>query len=116
MRFKLRKSAVVLFSSLIPALVTATADRALATPGSLSGGFSAPWEQPLSSLSKELTGPTAGSIAIIAIFVAGLALIFGEDLGKFARTLLMIVIAISLLIGAARFIGPFTSFGGAVAF
>ena len=115
MRIKLSKIRLALFSFLVPAYVTATVDRALATGTTISSG-SMPWETPLSSLGAELTGPTAGSIAIIAIFVAGLALIFGEDLGKFARTLLMIVIAISLLIGAARFIGPFTSFGGAVAF
>jgi type IV secretion system protein TrbC len=116
MRFKLSKTAAVLSAILVPALVTATADCALAGAGSLSGGFAAPWEQPLSNLSKELTGPTAGSIAIIAIFVSGLALIFGEDLGKFARSLLMIVIAISLLIGASAFITPFINFSGAVAF
>lgn len=40
-------------------------------------------------------------ISIPAVFVQGLALVFGEDLGKFARTLLMIVIAAGLLINGA---------------
>jgi type IV secretory pathway VirB2 component (pilin) len=112
MRFKIKKTAAVLFSLLVPAYVTTTVDSALAfTAGTTSA---LPWEGPLSSLSAELTGPTASAIAIVAIFVAGLGLIFGEDLGKFARTLLMIVIAISLLIGASKFIPVFTS--GGVAF
>lgn len=114
MRFKIKKTAAVLFSLLVPAYVMATVDKALAFNAGGGGAGTLPWETPLSNLSAELTGPTASAIAIIAIFVAGLALIFGEDLGKFARTLLMIVIAISLLIGAAKFIGPLTT--GGVAF
>jgi hypothetical protein len=33
----------------------------------------------------------------------------GEDLGQFARRLLMIVIAVAFLVGAASFIIPFTT-------
>jgi type IV secretion system protein VirB2 len=111
MRLKVKKSAAALFSLLVPAYVMEAADRALASANS-SGTGQLPWEGPLSTLAAELTGPTAGTIAIIAIFVAGLALVFGEDLGKFARTLLMIVIAVAFLVGAAKFVGPLT--GGLV--
>jgi type IV secretory pathway VirB2 component (pilin) len=110
MRFKLRKTSLALFSLLVPVYTAASADRALAmTVGGNAAGGALPWVAPLSQLAQDLTGPTAASIAIIAIFVSGLALIFGEDLGKFARSLLMIVIALSMLIGAAQFIGPLTA-------
>jgi type IV secretory pathway VirB2 component (pilin) len=101
MRLKFKKAFFTLFSLLVPAYVVAAADRALALTTS-GGGL--PWEGPLQALASELTGPTAGTIAIIAIFVAGLALIFGEDLGKFARTLLMIVIALAFLVGASTMV------------
>ncbi len=111
MRFKIKKTAAVLFSLLVPAYVIASVNDAFAfNVGTTS---SLPWETPLSTLSAELTGPTASAIAIIAIFVSGLGLIFGEDLGKFARSLLMIVIAISLLIGAAKFVPIFATSAGA---
>jgi type IV secretory pathway VirB2 component (pilin) len=107
MRFKLKKTSIALMSLLVPAYVTEFTDRALAS-ANMSGTGQLPWETPLSTLAAELTGPTAGTIAIIAIFVAGLALVFGEDLGKFARTLLMIVIAVAFLVGASRFVMPLT--------
>jgi type IV secretory pathway VirB2 component (pilin) len=68
-----------------------------------------PWEGALASLANGLTGNTAKIIAIIAIFIAGVALIFGEDLGLFARRLLMIVIAVGFLVGAGAFIAPFVA-------
>jgi type IV secretory pathway VirB2 component (pilin) len=102
MRLKFKKAFFTLYSLLVPAYIVAAVDRALAI--NTTGGQQLPWETPLATLADELTGPTAGTIAIIAIFVAGLALIFGEDLGKFARTLLMIVIALAFLIGASTIV------------
>jgi type IV secretory pathway VirB2 component (pilin) len=87
------------------ALATTTA------PGGGGNGVVLPWETYLSTLANALTGNTAKIICIIAIFVAGVALIFGEDLGHFAKRLLMIVIASAFLIGAGGFIGTFI--GGA---
>ncbi len=66
-----------------------------------------PWESALSNLSGALTGTTAKIICIIAIFIAGVALIFGEDLGQFAKRLLMIVIAAAFLVGAGSFVSNF---------
>jgi type IV secretion system protein VirB2 len=87
-----------------------------ASATSLSGGYSVvgssqtlPWESALGGLASGLTGTTARIISIIAIFIAGIALILGEDLGQFARRLLMIVIAVAFLVGAGSFIAPFTT-------
>lgn len=95
-----------LVALLVPAYILEATDSALA-----GGGAALPWEGPISTLAASLSGPTATTIAVIAIFVAGTALIFGEDLGKFARTLLMIVIAAGFLIGAAKII-PALGLGG----
>jgi type IV secretion system protein TrbC len=79
----------------------------------LAGGTALPWDTQLTTLQGALTGNTAKVICIIAIFVAGLALVFGEDLGAFAKRLLMIVIAAAFLFGGASFISTFAFNGGA---
>jgi type IV secretion system protein VirB2 len=74
-----------------------------------------PWDNTLGALTGFLTGSVAKYISIVAIFVAGLALVFGEDLGQFARRMLMIVIAIAFLVGASSFASTFvTDASGAV--
>jgi len=86
---------------------------AMASTGGTTGTL--PWDGPLSALAGFLTGSVAKYISIIAIFVAGLALIFGEELGQFARRMLMIVIAIAFLVGAGAFASTFIgSASGAV--
>ncbi len=60
-----------------------------------------PWESPLQNLATSLTGPTAGAIALIALFAAGAVLVFGGEISDFAKRLIYIVIAVSLLIGGA---------------
>ncbi len=78
---------------------------AAGTNGTSAGPL--PWESALSNLAGALTGTTAKIICIIAIFIAGVALIFGEDLGQFAKRLLMIVIAAAFLVGAGSFVANF---------
>jgi type IV secretory pathway VirB2 component (pilin) len=56
-----------------------------------------------------LTGAPAKAISIIAIVVAGVALVFGEDLGAFAKRLLMVVIAVAMIVGAGSIVS--TVFG-----
>ena len=109
---KLRRT--LLTPAMIPVLVVMASAAASASQysnggGAGGGGGALPWETPLQNLSTALTGPTAKYISIIAIFVAGIALIFGEDLGQFARRVLMIVIAIAFLLGASSFILPLTT-------
>ena len=101
---------------LCSALVVVASSAAMA---SQTGGGNAPagtpWDSSLTTLTGFLTGSVAKYISIIAIFVAGLALVFGEDLGQFARRLLMIVIAIAFLVGGSSFAAAFIGNGtGAV--
>lgn len=77
-----------------------TIARALAS----STGGSLPWDAPLQTLAADLTGPVATAISIIALFVAGAILVFGEDLSHFVRRALMAVIAIAFLVLGAKFL------------
>jgi len=109
---KTRVNYRLLASSAVPvlcsALVLAASSAAMAsTAGGGTTGGTLPWDGPLGALTGFLTGSVAKYISIIAIFVAGLALVFGEDLGQFARKLLMIVIAIAFLVGAGSFATTF---------
>jgi type IV secretion system protein TrbC len=107
-----------LFTPLIYALYTraAMASSVTACNGNTPSGGSGtgtPWDAPLCQLYTVLTGTPATVISIIAIFVAGIALIFGEDLGAFARRLLMVIIAAALIIAAGKFFTFFASAFGA---
>lgn len=63
-----------------------------------------PWESPLETIVSSLTGPVASAVAIIGIFVAGVALIFGGDLGEFSKKICILVLAISITLGAGNLI------------
>ena len=70
----------------------------------IAGAGSLPWDGPLETLAADLTGPVATSIAVIALFVAGAVLVFGEDLSHFARRALVAVIAIAFLVLGSKFL------------
>lgn len=83
------------------------------TPSLASGGVgSLPWDAPLQTLAADLTGPVATSISLIALFVAGAILVFGEDLSHFARRALVVVIAIAFLVLGGKFLVALGLTGG----
>ncbi len=88
----------------------ATADEAAAS----SAGGSLPWDAPLQTLAADLTGPVASAISLIALFVAGAVLVFGEDLSHFARRALMVVISIAFLVLGAKFLSALGLAGATV--
>lgn len=63
-----------------------------------------PWDSPLSKLSQNLTGPTSQSLALIGLFVAGGALVFGGDLGDFSKRVTWMTLALSLMLNGAAFV------------
>ena len=93
--------------ALTPSLIALATGPAHAAGAGAGAGTALPWDNALEVLAGALTGNTAKWICAIAIFIAGVALIFGEDLGQFAKRLLMIVIAAAFLVGAGSF---FTSY------
>lgn len=78
---------------LFPLLALATLRSALASTG---GGL--PWDTPLQTLQNDLTGPVATAVSVLALFAAGAALVFGEEMGPFIRRVLLLVVAIALLV------------------
>ncbi|MEW5250906.1 TrbC/VirB2 family protein [Microbulbifer sp. 2201CG32-9] len=61
-----------------------------------------PWESPLQLIQRSLTGPVALVGAILGIAAAGLSLVFaGGEMTEFIRRVVMLVLVISLIIGAA---------------
>ena len=69
-----------------------------------------PWETPLETIQKSLTGPVAMVISLIGIFVAGGTLIFGGELGEFARKIVMIVLLVAFMVaGSSILSGLFTT-------
>ncbi|TWA81529.1 type IV secretion system protein VirB2 [Azospirillum brasilense] len=87
-------------------------DAALASVGT---GGSLPYETWLESLRNSVTGPVAFTVSIIGIIIAGSVLIFGGDLNGFFRTLVFIILVMSLLVGAQNFMTTVFGKGAEVA-
>lgn len=63
-----------------------------------------PWEGPLQTITMSLTGPVATGVAIISLFAAGTALVFGDEMSGFVKRILVGVMALSLLIFSSKFL------------
>src|SRR3546814_8642933 len=63
-----------------------------------TGGL--PYESYLTKVRQSMTGTVGYTFALVGIVVAGGVLIFGGDLNGFVRTLLLIVLVASMLVGA----------------
>ena len=75
-------------------------------------GTALPYESWLSDFQKSLTGPVAFAISLIGIVVSGITLILGGgEIRGFARTMVYIVLVMTLLIGANSLMSNF--FNGA---
>ena len=75
------------------------ADPAFATK---SAGM--PWEKPMDKIKASLTGPIAMAISLLGVVVAGVALIFGGEMGDFTRRVIMLVFVIALILSASAFL------------
>lgn len=66
-----------------------------------SGNMALPYEGWLMTLQKSLTGPVAFSVALIGIVSCGATLILtGGEISRFMRSLIYIVLVMTLLVGA----------------
>lgn len=81
----------------LSAVLTASLSAATANAQSM------PWESPLRSLLSSLQGPTAQSIIIGAIIIAGLSLCVGEA-GSFFRRSMAAVFGGAIAIGASTWV------------
>jgi len=79
-------------------------NNAFASEGS-GGGL--PYESWFSKLRDSVTGPVAFTISLIGIVVAGCVLIFGGDLNGFFRSMVSLVLIMSLIIGGNNILSGF---------
>ena len=63
------------------------------------GGGGMPWDTPLTTLRTDLTGTVAFTLALLAFFVAGVALIFGGEMSHFVRGMVMSVMVAAMMVG-----------------
>lgn len=106
------KKVMVTLGILLAVMLVFSASDALASVGT---GGDLPYESWLESLRNSVTGPVAFSLAIIGVVVAGGVLIFGGDLNGFFRTLIFLVLIMSLIIGANNIMSTFFGKGALVA-
>jgi type IV secretion system protein VirB2 len=97
-RHRLR-AAVVRRCLLASAVFAATmADAFATTAGKL------PWDDAVSKLQSDLTGPVATAISVIAFLAAGAALVFGEELGGIAKKALYVVLGVAFITLGNKFL------------
>ncbi|MBN2722011.1 MAG: TrbC/VirB2 family protein [Campylobacterales bacterium] len=69
-------------------------------------GSGMPWDSALNKVTDAITGPVAGTIALVAVVGAGAALIFmGQEMGQFMKALVYVVIVGGIIVGASSIIG-----------
>jgi len=79
-----------------------------------TGNSGLPWEGPLMTIQDSLTGPVATAIAVIALFAAGAALVFGDEMSNFVKRVLIGVMALALLIAGSHFLSALNITGFAL--
>jgi type IV secretion system protein TrbC len=103
-------SLLLVFALLV--LLVLMPDAALASEGT---GGSLPYEGWLTQLRNSVTGPFAFTVSVIGIVIAGATLIFGGELSGFFKTMVYIVLVMSLIIGAQNVMSNFFGRGAEVA-
>ncbi len=78
------------------------------------GGGALPWDAPIQTMAQSLTGPVALGVAVVALAVTGMVLVFGGELTDFAKRALYVVMAIAFLVGGTAFMNTLFNFTGAV--
>ena len=63
------------------------------------------WDTPLQRLREVFTGPIPVTLSLVGIVVAGGALIFGGELPQFAKSMIMLILVIAILVGANGILG-----------
>lgn len=75
------------------ALVAGDSARAAGTP--------MPWDGPLDRIVDNLTGPFALTVGVLGLVVLAVRILFGEQFGQFARSIINVIIAVAMITGGA---------------
>lgn len=75
-----------------------TSNAVLAAGG---GGGGMPWDGPLTRVVQSLTGNFAYSLVILGFLVLGIMLVMVHDWSRFAQGIVCVIVAGSLMVGAA---------------
>jgi len=78
-----------------------------------AGGL--PYEDWMTKLRNSVTGPVAFGLSTIGIVVAGATLIFGGDISGFFKTMVFLLLVMSLIIGAQNIVSTFFGRGAELA-
>ncbi|WP_028389222.1 TrbC/VirB2 family protein [Legionella fairfieldensis] len=78
----------------------------------MGGGL--PFDDWFTKLQASITGPFAFAVSIIGMVGAGAVLIFGNDLNGIMRTLVYMVLVISLILAADNMITAFSGSGAVI--
>ena len=82
------------------ACAAAAALAALAGPA-LPAGTAMPWDGPLDRIVDNLTGPFALAVGVLGLVVLAVRILFGEQFGQFARSIINVIIAVAMISGGA---------------
>lgn len=96
----------------------AVAVAAVTLPGIVeasSSGASLPWEGPLQTLQRSITGPVAMGISLLGIVVCGAMLIWGGEISEFVRKIIMLVLVIAMIVGASSMLSTLFGVGAMIA-
>lgn len=92
-------------------MVLLSVQKAMASEGT-SGNL--PYEGWLTQLRNSVTGPVAFTLSIVGIVVAGIALIFGGEIGAFFKSLIFLTLVMSLIVGAQNLMSQFFGRGAEI--
>jgi type IV secretion system protein VirB2 len=82
---------------------------------SATGGTALPWDGPLAKLAASVTGPVAFVVSLLGLVGTLCGLIWGGDMNGVLRGILVLVLIISVLVGAANFLSVMFGVGAQVA-
>lgn len=80
-----------------------------------TGGGGLPFDDWFTRLRQSITGPFAFAVSVIGLVGAGSTLIFGGDMNGFLRTLVFMVLVLSLVIAAQNTLSAITGQGAVLA-
>ncbi|MDA8232796.1 MAG: TrbC/VirB2 family protein [Magnetospirillum sp.] len=93
-------------------LAAAAATLAMVHPAAAStAGSGMPWENGLMMFTNSLRGPVAFAVSLAGVVASGAGLIWGGELGHFAKTGINITLAVSLILLASNVLMNLTGVG-----